>query len=83
MPKRVKSSGKREQVLDLATGLSQMGPPMIFMIDGKQYISVAGGPPAPPGAGRGGQAQAALPATPPETPSIPMQPSKLITYVLK
>jgi glucose dehydrogenase len=43
-----------EQVLDLATGLSQMGPPMTFMLDGKQYVAVAGGPPQPPGFGRGG-----------------------------
>jgi quinohemoprotein ethanol dehydrogenase len=33
-----------EQVLDLATGLTQLGPPMTYMLDGKQYVSVAGGP---------------------------------------
>src|SRR5205814_200676 len=44
-----------EQLLDLDTHLSQMGPPMTFLIDGKQYIAVAGGPPAQAGAGgRGG-----------------------------
>jgi hypothetical protein len=42
-----------ERLLDLLTGLSQMGPPMTFMIDGKQYVVVAGGP-AQAG-GRGGQ----------------------------
>lgn len=41
-----------EQALDLPTGLSQMGPPMTFLLDGKQYIAVAGGPPG--GGGRGG-----------------------------
>ena len=27
-----------EQLLDLQTGLSQMGPPMTFMLDGKQHV---------------------------------------------
>src|SRR5215510_8633120 len=44
-----------EQLLDRDMGLTQMGPPMTFMLDGKQYIAVAGGPAAEPGAGgRGG-----------------------------
>jgi quinohemoprotein ethanol dehydrogenase len=65
-----------EQVLDLPTGLSQMGPPMTFQIDGKQYVAVAGGPPAPPGGGgRGGGAAQAAPAT-------PAQPSKLLVLAL-
>jgi len=43
-----------EKLLDLDLFTSQMGPPISFMIDGKQYISVAGGPAAAPGgAGRG------------------------------
>src|SRR5262249_57800354 len=29
-----------EQLLDLDTHLSQMGPPMTFMLDGKQYVAV-------------------------------------------
>jgi len=33
-----------DQLLDIDTHLSQMGPAMTFMIDGKQYIAVAGGP---------------------------------------
>ena len=41
-----------DQLMDITTGLSQMGPPMTFMIDGKQYIAIAGGPP-PAGGGRG------------------------------
>jgi hypothetical protein len=32
-----------EKLLELATGLSQMGPPITFMIDGRQYVTVAGG----------------------------------------
>jgi PQQ-dependent dehydrogenase (methanol/ethanol family) len=42
-----------DQLMDITTGLSQMGPPMTFMLDGKQYIAIAGGPPAA-GGGRGG-----------------------------
>ncbi len=42
-----------DQLLDIATGLSQMGPPMTFMLDGKQYVAIAGGP-AQQGGGRGG-----------------------------
>jgi len=42
-----------DQLMDITTGLSQMGPPMTFMIDGQQYIAIAGGPP-PAGGGRGG-----------------------------
>lgn len=34
-----------EKVLELHTGMSQMGPPITFLIDRKQYITVAGGPP--------------------------------------
>ena len=66
-----------EQLLDLPTGLSQMGPPMTFLLDGKQYLAVAGGPPAPPDGGRrgvgGGQA-AALAA--------PGQPSRMLVFIL-
>jgi quinohemoprotein ethanol dehydrogenase len=57
-----------EKLLDLETGLSQMGPPVTFMLDGKQYITVAGGPPQ--GAGRGGAATA------------PARPSRLLALVL-
>ncbi|MGB6947552.1 MAG: PQQ-dependent dehydrogenase, methanol/ethanol family [Bryobacteraceae bacterium] len=34
-----------EQLLNAATGLSLLGPPITFMIDGKQYIAMAGSPP--------------------------------------
>jgi quinohemoprotein ethanol dehydrogenase len=74
-----------EQVLDITTGLSQMGPPMTFMLDGKQYVSVAGGPPPAPGGGRGGPGGAppgvvAPPA--PGAPPTPAPPSMLLTFVL-
>jgi quinohemoprotein ethanol dehydrogenase len=64
-----------EKLLELSTGLSQMGPPITFVVDGKQYITVAGGPAraAAAGAGRGGAA--APPAGPP-------QPGHLLAFVL-
>ncbi len=54
-----------EQVLGLATGLpASPGPPMTFMLDGKQYIAVAGaiGGGGGRGGGGGGGAPAAAPA---------------------
>ncbi len=50
-----------EKLLDLDLHTSQMGPPISFMIDGKQYIGVAAGPEGAgafgPGAGGGGAAK--------------------------
>jgi len=43
-----------EQVLDLATGVANPGPPMTFMLDGKQYVSIAGSIGGGGGAGAGG-----------------------------
>jgi quinohemoprotein ethanol dehydrogenase len=68
-----------EQLLDLQTGLSQMGPPMTFMLDGKQYLVVAGGP-AQAGGGRGGAGRGAPPAA--GAPPVPARPSRLVAYVL-
>jgi hypothetical protein len=73
-----------EQLLDLETGLSQMGPPMTFMADGKQIVAVAGGPPQQgggrggPGGGGGGGGRGAAPD--PNAPPPP--PSKLIALAL-
>jgi quinohemoprotein ethanol dehydrogenase len=52
-----------EKLGEVEAGTTQLGPPMTFMIDGKQYIAVAGGP-AGGGGGRGagGTAGAAAPA---------------------
>src|SRR5262245_25985288 len=70
-----------EQLLDLQTGLSQAGPPMTFMLDGKQYIVVAGGPTQAAGAGGrggggGGRGQA------PAAPAAPARPSHLLAFAL-
>jgi PQQ-dependent dehydrogenase (methanol/ethanol family) len=43
-----------QQLLDVDTHLNQVGPPMTFMLDGKQYIAIAGGPQGNGGGGFGG-----------------------------
>jgi len=48
-----------EKVFDMNLGTSQMGPPISFTIDGKQYIAVTGGP-----AGGGGRGAGAAPPKP-------------------
>jgi quinohemoprotein ethanol dehydrogenase len=70
------TADKGEKVLDVQTGLrGGMGPPITYMLDGKQYVALAGGVGtlptlAPPGggAGRGAGAPAAPPPTPPAAP---------------
>jgi quinohemoprotein ethanol dehydrogenase len=43
------TADKGERLLDLATGQTGgMGPPMTFLLDGKQYIALMGGQGAPP-----------------------------------
>ena len=69
-------------LMDITTGLSQMGPPMTFMLDGKQYVAIAGGPPG--GGGRGGRGAAPGGAAPgaAQTPAAPAQPSRMLVYAL-
>jgi PQQ-dependent dehydrogenase (methanol/ethanol family) len=64
-------------LMDITTGLSQMGPPMTFMLDGKQYVAIAGGPPQV-GGGRGGRGAGPAPASPAAAP----QPSRMLVYAL-
>lgn len=64
---------------DITTGVSQAGPPMTFMIDGKQFVAVAGGPPQPPG-GRGGRGGAAGGRG--AAPEGPRQPSRMLVFAL-
>jgi quinohemoprotein ethanol dehydrogenase len=61
-----------DQLLDVQTGLSQLGPPMTFMIDGKQYIALAGSP---------ANAPAGFNSDPVET-KVPLPPAKLLVYAL-
>lgn len=63
-------------LMDITTGLSQMGPPMTFMLDGKQYVAIAGGPPG--GGGRGAAPGGAAPGA----AQAPAQPSRMLVYAL-
>ena len=71
------TADKGDKVLDIDTGLrGGMGPPMTYMLDGKQYISLAGGTGVVVG-----------PTYPPNTP-LPAPTAttvlpKLLTYVLE
>ena len=73
------SADKGEKLLEIQTGLrSGMGPPITYMLDGKQYIAFMGGlgailPPSP-------NAPPPAPGTPP--PGSPTVPPKLLTFVL-
>ncbi len=93
------SADKGEKLLDVQTGLrGGMGPPITWELDGKQYVTVAGGtgtvqftPPggAAPAPARGGdgihvQAEAGAPPPPPP-PGFGGGPSatpKMLTFVL-
>jgi len=66
-----------DQLMDITTGLSQMGPPMTFLLDGKQYVAIAGGPPG--GGGRDGRGAAPAAGA---VPTAPAQPSRLLVYAL-
>jgi len=60
------TADKGEMVLDIATGQTgNMGPPITYMLDGKQYITLLGG-----GVGGNGPGAAAVPGPlpPPEIP---------------
>jgi alcohol dehydrogenase (cytochrome c)/quinohemoprotein ethanol dehydrogenase len=74
-----------DKLLDVATNQTgNMGPPITFMIDNKQYIAVAGG--AGPRGGGGGQRGPAAGAPPlPAAPAAPAPPPvypRLYAYVL-
>jgi PQQ-dependent dehydrogenase (methanol/ethanol family) len=69
-------------LIDITTGLSQMGPPMTFMLDGKQYVAIAGGPPQV-GGGRGGRGPGGPGGAPAGAPpAAPPQPSRMLVYAL-
>ncbi len=70
------SADKGEKLLEVQTGLSGgMGPPITYMVDGKQYVSVMGG------TGRVIPRDGAPPPPNPNGPA-PTLP-KLLTYVLE
>jgi len=70
-------------LMDITTGLSQMGPPMTFMLDGKQYVAIAGGPPQAGGrGGRGPGGPGGAPGGSPGAPAAPPPPSRMLVYAL-
>jgi quinohemoprotein ethanol dehydrogenase len=74
---RAYSADKGEKLLEIQTGMrGGMGPPITYMIDGKQYVALAGGLGAI--AGRGG----APPPPPSGTPSPAPVTPKLLTFVI-
>ena len=84
------SADKGEKLLEIKTGLrGGMGPPITYMLDGKQYVALAGGQ-----GGRGGAApvpnreaaQAAAAAPTPPAPAVgrggPQVSPKLLVFML-
>jgi quinohemoprotein ethanol dehydrogenase len=63
-----------DQLADISTGLSMMSPPMTFMIDGKQYVAISGGPSNAP--------MPAFGSEPVET-KVKLAPSRLLVYALE
>ena len=86
------TADKGEKLLDVATGQGAgMGPPMTYLLDGKQYIALMGGVGAPPAPGAVAPpfapvpveptaAAAAAQAAPPQGPPGPA-PAKPRLYV--
>ncbi len=80
------TADKGEPLLDLELPLhAGTGPPMTYMVDGKQYIAVFAGTGTPPGFGRGrGPAQepTAAAAAPLPAPATPNNNPKLLVYAV-
>jgi hypothetical protein len=85
------SADKGEKLHEINTQLRQgMGPPITYMLDGKQYIAIPGGrgvvppPPAPPGgAAAGGPAPApAGGGNSAAGPAAPPVPPRIVTYAI-
>ncbi|HEX7798055.1 MAG TPA: PQQ-dependent dehydrogenase, methanol/ethanol family [Vicinamibacterales bacterium] len=85
------SADKGEKLHEINTGLRLgMGPPITYMLDGKQYVALTGGrgvvvpPPTPPGAPAAPAAPGAAAGgrgAPPVDPGPP-QPPKLLVFAL-
>src|ERR1700687_1308851 len=70
-----------EKLLDLDLHTSQLGPPISFQIDDKQYISGAGGPEGGGGFGAGGAGGAAKGGDA-KGPAAPPRPAHLFVLAL-
>jgi len=63
------TADKGDKILDVQTGLrGGMGPPITYMLDGKQYVALAGGSGALPTLGAPGGGRGPAPAAPPAAP---------------
>ena len=75
-----------EKLTEINLGISQMGPPVSFMLDGKQYITVTGAPGGGGGFGPGGFAGAGAGAGggrgAGNAPAAPRPPAKLWVFAL-
>jgi len=69
-----------EKLLELDLHTSQMGPPISFVIDGKQYISVAAGPEG--GGGFGGGGTGAAKGGDAKGPAAPPRPAHLFVLAV-
>ena len=68
------SADKGEKLLEIPTGMSQgMGPPITFLVDGKQYIALMGGT---------GKVIPSVGLPPPPPSSVAPGLPKLLTFVL-
>ncbi len=85
------TADKGEKLLELQTGLrGGMGPPITFMLDGKQYVALMGGQgtvigPVPGGGGGGGGAAAGAAAPAPAPNAAPANPTakpRLLVFML-
>jgi quinohemoprotein ethanol dehydrogenase len=74
------SADDGEKLLEISTGqTSGMGPPITYMLDGKQYVAVMGGQ----GTVSGGFVPPGAPAPPPPaTPPPPAMAPRLYVYAL-
>jgi quinohemoprotein ethanol dehydrogenase len=78
------TADKGEKLMEVQTGLrGGMGPPITFMLDGKQYVAFAGGTGQPAGGGGGGGAAAqAAAAAANATPAAAQVKPKLLVFML-
>jgi quinohemoprotein ethanol dehydrogenase len=91
------SADKGEKLLEVQTGLrGGMGPPITFMLDGKQYVALNGGlgtvvgpvpgagaaAPPPDLAGAAAQAQRGNAPAPPTPAPVPTAKPKLLVFVV-
>jgi len=71
-----------EKLTEINLGITQMGPPISFMLDGKQYITVTGAPGGGGSAFGGGAAGGGGGRGAGNAPAAPRPPAKLWVFAL-